>query len=175
MDLARKMTAPGSLCLTRLAYACLNHTLSPQLCPADGQVLFSDLGFSFNQERTGRVGRNGAGKPKFLKLVAGQHAPSAGRVSLTCTLGTLGQLKAVPDDMTFADLFGVRRAPSLLRKAEAGEASKADFGDLDWTLEAVEAGLVAYDGAILLVSHDEAFLARIGITRRLELRSSRLT
>ena len=111
MDLARKMTAPGSLCLTRLAYACLNHTVSTQLCPPDGRVLFSDLSFSFNQERTARVGRNGAGKTTFLKLVAGQHAPSAGRVSLTCTVGTLGQLQAVPDDMTFADLFGVRRAP----------------------------------------------------------------
>jgi ATPase subunit of ABC transporter with duplicated ATPase domains len=43
------------------------------------------------------------------------------------------------------------------------------------SLEAVEAGLLAYDGAILVVSHDEAFLARIGITRRLELRSGRLT
>ncbi len=36
-------------------------------------------------------------------------------------------------------------------------------------VEAVEAGLRAYDGALLVVSHDEAFLAAIGITRRLEL------
>jgi ATPase subunit of ABC transporter with duplicated ATPase domains len=37
------------------------------------------------------------------------------------------------------------------------------------SIEAVEAGLRAYDGALLVVSHDEAFLAAIGITRRLEL------
>ena len=36
-------------------------------------------------------------------------------------------------------------------------------------LEAVEAGLNAYDGALLVVSHDEAFLDAIGITRRLAL------
>ncbi len=36
-------------------------------------------------------------------------------------------------------------------------------------LEAVEAGLRGYDGALLVVSHDEAFLAAIGITRRLAL------
>jgi ATPase subunit of ABC transporter with duplicated ATPase domains len=36
-------------------------------------------------------------------------------------------------------------------------------------IEAVEAGLRAYDGALLVVSHDEAFLEAIGITRRLEL------
>jgi ATPase subunit of ABC transporter with duplicated ATPase domains len=91
---------PASITLSALSFA-----------PPDGRVLFSDLSFSFNQERTARVGRNGAGQTTFLKLVAGQHAPSAGRVSLTCTVGTLGQLQAVPDDMTFADLFGVRRAP----------------------------------------------------------------
>jgi len=40
--------------------------------------------------------------------------------------------------------------------------------DID-SLEAVEAGLRAYDGALLVVSHDESFLANIGITRRLNL------
>jgi len=37
------------------------------------------------------------------------------------------------------------------------------------SIESVEAGLRAYDGALLVVSHDEPFLAAIGITRRLEL------
>jgi ATPase subunit of ABC transporter with duplicated ATPase domains len=37
------------------------------------------------------------------------------------------------------------------------------------SIEAVEAGLRAYDGALLVVSHDEAFLQAIGIMRRLDL------
>ena len=37
------------------------------------------------------------------------------------------------------------------------------------SIEAVEAGLRAYDGALLVVSHDEAFLQAIGISRRLAL------
>ena len=37
------------------------------------------------------------------------------------------------------------------------------------SIAAVEAGLRAYDGALLVVSHDEAFLDAIGITRRLDL------
>lgn len=41
------------------------------------------------------------------------------------------------------------------------------------SLEAVEAGLRAYDGALIIVSHDEAFLCRVGITRRLGVRSGR--
>jgi ATPase subunit of ABC transporter with duplicated ATPase domains len=40
--------------------------------------------------------------------------------------------------------------------------------DLD-AIEAVEAGLRAYDGALLVVSHDEAFLEAVGVTRRVEL------
>jgi ATPase subunit of ABC transporter with duplicated ATPase domains len=36
-------------------------------------------------------------------------------------------------------------------------------------VETVEAGLAAYDGALLVVSHDERFLDAIGATRRLEL------
>ena len=39
------------------------------------------------------------------------------------------------------------------------------------SIEAVEAGLLAYDGALLVVSHDEMFLEAIGITRRLELQA----
>lgn len=37
------------------------------------------------------------------------------------------------------------------------------------SLEAVEAGLKAYDGALLVVSHDEMFLESIGVSRRVEL------
>lgn len=40
--------------------------------------------------------------------------------------------------------------------------------DID-SIEAVEAGLRAYDGALLIVSHDEAFLEAVGVTRRLTL------
>jgi len=37
------------------------------------------------------------------------------------------------------------------------------------SIAAVEAGLAAFDGALLVVSHDAAFLQAIGITRRIEL------
>jgi len=40
--------------------------------------------------------------------------------------------------------------------------------DVD-SIETVEAGLRGYDGALLIVSHDEAFLANVGMTRRVAL------
>ncbi|ADG09609.1 ABC transporter ATP-binding protein [Caulobacter segnis] len=39
------------------------------------------------------------------------------------------------------------------------------------SLQAVEAALAGYDGALLVVSHDEDFLAAIGVERRLTLKS----
>ncbi len=41
--------------------------------------------------------------------------------------------------------------------------------DID-SIETVEAGLRGYDGALVVVSHDEAFLDAIGVTRRLAMR-----
>jgi ATPase subunit of ABC transporter with duplicated ATPase domains len=45
--------------------------------------------------------------------------------------------------------------------------------DLD-SIAAVEAGLKAYDGALLVVSHDEVFLEAIGVTRRVVLPAEKL-
>ena len=44
--------------------------------------------------------------------------------------------------------------------------------DLD-SIAAVEQALAAYDGALLIVSHDEEFLASVGVERRLELQAGR--
>jgi ATPase subunit of ABC transporter with duplicated ATPase domains len=44
--------------------------------------------------------------------------------------------------------------------------------DVD-SIQEVEAGLRAYDGALLIVSHDEAFLAAVGTTREVTLGNRR--
>ncbi|QAU45067.1 ABC-F family ATP-binding cassette domain-containing protein [Bradyrhizobium guangzhouense] len=62
-----------------------------------------------------------------------------------------------------ACVLGGSMPPSLLILDEP-----TNHLDLD-SIEAVEAGLRAYDGALLVVSHDETFLEAIGITRRLDL------
>ena len=62
-----------------------------------------------------------------------------------------------------ACVLGESRPPALLVLDEP-----TNHLDID-SIEAVEAGLRAYDGALLVVSHDEAFLTAIGVTRRLAL------
>ncbi|MDH7799322.1 MULTISPECIES: ABC-F family ATP-binding cassette domain-containing protein [unclassified Beijerinckia] len=62
-----------------------------------------------------------------------------------------------------ACVLGGSTPPSLLILDEP-----TNHLDID-AIEAVEAGLRAYDGALLVVSHDETFLDAIGISRRLDL------
>ena len=65
-----------------------------------------------------------------------------------------------------ACVLGGATPPSLLILDEP-----TNHLDLD-SIEAVEAGLRAYDGALLVVSHDEAFLENIGVTRQVALSPS---
>ena len=62
-----------------------------------------------------------------------------------------------------ACVLGAPAPPQLLILDEPG-----NHLDID-SLTAVETGLAAYDGALLVVSHDRAFLDAIGITREIEL------
>ncbi|MCJ8148832.1 ABC-F family ATP-binding cassette domain-containing protein [Shinella sedimenti] len=62
-----------------------------------------------------------------------------------------------------ACVLGAGQPPALLVLDEP-----TNHLDVD-SIEAVEAGLRAYDGALVVVSHDEAFLEAIGITRRITL------
>ncbi|MBO9697749.1 MAG: ABC-F family ATP-binding cassette domain-containing protein [Sphingopyxis sp.] len=62
-----------------------------------------------------------------------------------------------------ACVLGAPQPPQLLILDEPG-----NHLDIE-SLTAVETGLAAYDGALLVVSHDAAFLDAIGITRTIEL------
>lgn len=64
-----------------------------------------------------------------------------------------------------ACVLGGERLPQLLILDEP-----TNHLDIE-SIEAVEAGLRSYDGALLVVSHDETFLKSVNVSRRLELPS----
>jgi ATPase subunit of ABC transporter with duplicated ATPase domains len=66
-----------------------------------------------------------------------------------------------------ACILGAERPPGLLILDEP-----TNHLDLQ-SIAAVEAGLRHYDGALLAVSHDEAFLQEIGVNRRVHLLDTR--
>ena len=84
-----------------------------------------------------------------LQLVSGLSGGQLLRAGLACVLGG-------------------PNPPSLLILDEP-----TNHLDID-SIEAVEAGLRAYDGALLIVSHDEAFLESIAVSSRLDLGRTRL-
>jgi ATPase subunit of ABC transporter with duplicated ATPase domains len=67
-----------------------------------------------------------------------------------------------------ACVLGGPRPPGLLILDEP-----TNHLDID-SIEAVEAGLRAYDGALLIVSHDETFLEAIRVSRRLDLADAQI-
>jgi ATPase subunit of ABC transporter with duplicated ATPase domains len=100
----------------------------------EGRPLLSQLDLSFDGGRTGLVGRNGVGKTTLLKLVSGDLAPQAGKVTVNGTVGVLRQAVQIGPNETVADLFGVTEGLCLLRRAESGEADVEELSLADWTL-----------------------------------------
>ncbi len=68
-----------------------------------GEVLFENLSFRIGRgDRIGLIGKNGAGKSTFLKLLAGENSPSQGAMALekNATLGYLPQELEVENHRT---------------------------------------------------------------------------
>ncbi|MBW7969142.1 ABC-F family ATP-binding cassette domain-containing protein [Bradyrhizobium sp. BR 10289] len=116
------------------------------LSTPEDRPLLSNIDLTFAAERTGLVGRNGVGKTTLLASICREHVPQAGRVLINGTIGLLRQNVQLRAGATVADLFGVREALKLLRRAERGDASAEDIAVIDWTLEARLASALARVG-----------------------------
>ncbi|WP_343728321.1 ABC-F family ATP-binding cassette domain-containing protein [Duganella sp.] len=92
---------------------------------ADGRVLFQDLNEVFDQRRTALVGRNGAGKSVLARLMAGQLAPSSGRIARGGTVHYLSQ--HIAQQGSVAALAGVQGTLSALERIANGSVDPADF------------------------------------------------
>ena len=101
----------------------------------DGHTLFSDLSLAFGRERTGVVGRNGAGKTTFLRLVAGLAEPAEGAVSRVGKIGWLEQRREPRSGDTVLGLLGAAPAMAVVRRVLAGEGGADDLAAADWMLE----------------------------------------
>ncbi len=115
----------------------LNHA---QLVWRDGTVVFGPpegLTGSLGHGTTGLVGRNGAGKTTLLRLLAGDLAPTAGRVDTSGTVAMLPQHLALGPG-TVADALGIGPVLRAIAAIESGDVSTEVFetvGDR-WDVEA---------------------------------------
>jgi pleuromutilin/lincosamide/streptogramin A transport system ATP-binding/permease protein len=120
--------------------------------------------------RIGLVGPNGAGKSTLLRLLAGLEEPEAGRVRRSppsLSVGYLAQERRTSarsgGEQTRAALAdALRRDFDVLLLDEP--TNDLDFAGLAW----LERQVASQPGALVVVSHDRAFLDRT-VTRIVEL------
>ncbi len=178
----------------------------------EGRPILDPVDFRLTgPERVAVTGVNGAGKTTLLRLIAGDLAPTVGRVERPVPAALLDQEAAIlkPDEtlveawrrlnpegsvndaqaalarFLFRNTGAHRRVGDLsggerLRAALAcvmtgGQPSQflvldepTNHLDLE-SIAAVEAALCAYDGALVVVSHDADFLEAVGVDRTISL------
>ncbi len=86
-------------------------------------------------ETVALIGRNGAGKTTFLRLVAGLAEPAEGAVSRVGKIGWLEQRREPRPGDTVLGLLGAAPAMAVVRRVLAGEGGADDLAAADWTLE----------------------------------------
>lgn len=124
----------------------------------DGDPVFAGLDLSFAAERIGLVGRNGVGKTTLLKIVAGRLQPVSGTVTVRGRAALVEQVVQIGAHKTIADLFDAADAITVLRRADAGEASAEELADADW---AVEQRIAAALARVALDGHAQTSLAQL--------------
>ncbi|MBN6188300.1 Vga family ABC-F type ribosomal protection protein [Aneurinibacillus sp. BA2021] len=112
----------------------------------------------YRNDRIGLVGRNGSGKTSLLEVLAGKTKPAEGVVTIRATSELLPQLKQQDNVKSGGEITqeyindAFMKHPSLLLADEP--TTNLDASHIEW----VERKLSAWNGALVIVSHDRAFL-----------------
>ena len=134
----------------------------------------------YSGDRIGIVGMNGAGKSTFLNVLTGRVGQEEGKISLKSEYSYITQLEEdIPSrvDGAIGSRLGVNKLPAvgmsggektrLKIAAGLGKNTSLIIGDeptsnLDREgIELLQKELKAFEGAVLLVSHDREFLDEI--------------
>ena len=143
----------------------------------DGSTALRGITGTFGAGRTGLIGTNGSGKSTLLRLIAGELAPTSGRVGVSGEVDYLPQTLNLSVGTTVADLLGIAGKVAALRAIERGDVAERHFemlGD-DWDIETradealreIGLGAADLDRGVSEVSGGEAMLiALAGIRLR---------
>ena len=112
---------------------------------ATGETLFGPLNVSLENSLCGLVGRNGVGKTRLLRLLAGIDTPSGGHIERPVSLACVAQQHTITPQTTLAALLGYGPHFAALQRLGRGEALADDvvgFSALDIGDKAHAAGVV---------------------------------
>ncbi|WP_179042537.1 ABC-F family ATP-binding cassette domain-containing protein [Sphingobium lactosutens] len=171
-DISLTITGPERIAVTGpngAGKSTLLHLVAGQIAPLSGQV-HRPVATALLDQDASLLDRNATIADNFARL----H-PGATRNAIHAALARF-RFRADLALQQVATLSGGQRLRAALACVLGGEAlpplllldEPTNHLDLD-SIRAIEQGLAAYDGALLVVSHDPAFLDAIGITRRIAL------
>ncbi|MBS4210032.1 Vga family ABC-F type ribosomal protection protein [Bacillus sp. FJAT-50079] len=111
-----------------------------------------------NGECIGLVGRNGSGKTTLLKILAKKKSPESGTVTLYARSEILPQLKQTNTIKSGGEVTQAYINEALAKKAELLLADEPTTNLDTAHIEKLERQLKRWHGALIIVSHDRAFL-----------------
>ncbi|GAB3046702.1 Vga family ABC-F type ribosomal protection protein [Virgibacillus ainsalahensis] len=113
------------------------------------------------KDRIGLVGANGSGKTTLLEVLAGKSLPSEGIIDSQATRELLPQLKNTNTTKSGGEVTQDYINRALAKKADILLADEPTTNLDTKHMEKLEKQLTSWQGAIVIVSHDRAFLDSI--------------
>lgn len=103
---------------------------------ATGDILFGPLNLSLEPSLCALVGRNGSGKTRLLRLLAGLDLPAGGHIERFGTSAYVAQQHVISPQLTLAELLGYETIFAARKRVDSGDAEPEDLDILDghWDL-----------------------------------------
>ena len=98
---------------------------------ATGDTLFGPLNFSLEPSLCALVGRNGSGKTRLLRLLAGLDEPASGHIERFGTHAYVAQQHDISPQTTLAQLLGYEAIFAARKRLDSGEYQPDDLERLD--------------------------------------------
>lgn len=107
------------------------HQLTCQF--ANGEMLFGPLNLAVEQQHCGLVGRNGAGKTRLLRLIAGLDRPAEGHIEAQASFAYVAQQTDITAQTSLAQWLGYGDVFAAQARLEQGSVR-------NWTISIVWKG-----------------------------------
>ncbi|MEZ6876347.1 ABC-F family ATP-binding cassette domain-containing protein [Enterobacter sp. KBR-315C3_2022] len=116
---------------------------------ATGDILFGPLNLALEPSLCGLVGRNGSGKTRLLRLLAGIDAPASGHIERFGSFAYVAQQHDISPHATLAELLGLSVIFAARARIDSGDYRADDLNILDGRWDVAERLRAAFSDAKL--------------------------
>ena len=114
-----------------------------------GDTLFGPISLALDNSLCALVGRNGSGKTRLLRLLAGLDRPASGHIERAGTLVYVAQQHDISPTTTLAELLGYQHIFAARRRIDSGDYQPEDLECLDGFWDIQERLIQAFTDASL--------------------------